>query len=395
MATNAKAAGRRTAIALFLLPFVATCTLAVWGIINWQYPRSDPLGAKSDAAESARLYIVRRPMDPAGWLARAEARYAIGRDASASVLVDAIAIAAMLAPVDPQVLRARMSLALLRGEVVTGLTFAAETAALFPTESREAFSTLRAYANDPAWLPFLEKQLAGGWRAAEPFLLESCQSGAPLGTLLSIAKSVIRRQPLSETTVTCIGKKAIADGQIRAAYWLWLNALAVVPTPIGNVFNGDFERPLSGRLFDWQLNAGGDYREGFAASVRLDDSRGKRNNILVIRFNGRTLRPPVAQQFLALAPGQYLFSYSARELALSAPDSISWTVRCIPATMPATLSEPVVQPISGGWIRKQQNLVIPSGCDGQLLDLELGNRLQLAQGLNGSVLFDDVNIVRK
>lgn len=395
MVVEAFTTGHRPGFALFVLSVVTTCGLAVWGLVNREQLRSVPPVSQSDAAGSARQYITQRPMDSAGWMARADAMYPVARDATAPVVLEAISIAAMLAPMDPQVLRARMVLALLRGETAAGLTLASDIATLFPTESRDAFSTLRAYTNDPAWLPFFDKRLAAGWPAAESFLVDSCQSSAPLGTLLSIAQSIVRRQPLAESTVTCIGRKAVAEGQIPAAYWLWINALATVPTPIGNVFNGDFQRPLAARLFDWQLNAGGDYREGFAAAIRSDDSRGTRNSVLTIRFNGRSLNPPVAQQFLVLAPGHYLLSYSVRELAMSAPGSVDWTVRCVPSASGATLGEPVVRPIGGGWIRKQRNLSIPPGCHGQLLDLDIGNRLQLAQGLRGSVLFDDVNIVRK
>ena len=53
------------------------------------------------------------------------------------------------------------------------------------------------------------------------------------------------------------------------------------------------------------------------------------------------------------------------------------------------------QPLTGGWFNHSHTLVIPEGCDGQLLDLQLGNRLQLALGLQGSVLFDDVSVIRQ
>ena len=307
----------------------------------------------------------------------------------------AIAVAAMLAPVDAQVLRGRALFAMRTGDIAAGLSHAANMAVLFPTESRDAFAILRAHTNDPGWTAFLQNRLASGWSAAESFLLDSCQSGAPLQTLLTIAQPVIRRQPLTDNTIRCIGTKAIAEGQVSTAYWLWINAPATVPSPLGNVFNGDFERPLAGQLFDWHINAGGDYREGFAAAISLDDSRGSRNKVLAIRFNGRPLKPPIAQQFLALAPGHYTLNYNARAIALTAPESIVWALRCVPSRLSPVMTALQKQPFTGGWVNYSQTVVIPVGCDGQLLDLELGNRLQLAQGSLGSVLFDDVNIIRQ
>ena len=388
--------GRRgPVIAVFTLAVVATFTIAVWGIATLSSSRATLTSPGADVLASARAYILDRPMDTAGWMALADSTAQLSTNAVSPITSQAVAIAAVLAPVDPQVLRARMLTALKSGDIVNGLSLAADAAAMFPTESRDAFLILRAYITDAAWPAFFQARLGSGWPAAESFLLDSCQSGASLGTLLAIAQPIIRRQALGENTVTCIGSKAIADGQVPTAYWLWLNGSATVPSPLANVFNGDFERPLATGLFDWRLNPGGDYREGFAAAIRLDDSRGSRNAVLTIRFNGRAMKPPVAQQFLALAPGRYTLSYHAREIALSSPGSITWTVRCVPSTLSPVMATAHKQPATAGWFNYSQALVIPVGCDGQLLDLELGNRLQLAQGLQGSVLFDDVNIVRK
>ena len=122
---------------------------------------------------------------------------------------------------------------------------------------------------------------------------------------------------------------------------------------------------------------------------------GSRNRVLAIKFNGRPLTPPVAQQFLALTPGRYTLSYSIREIALSALGSITWTIRCVPTQPLPVIGATQKQPLTGGWFNHSHTLVIPEGCDGQLLDLQLGNRLQLALGLQGSVLFDDVSVIRQ
>ena len=395
MHSTSRDSRRSPSFALFAIAVAATFGVGVWGIATLSKARVVSTSFGVDVTASAHSYVLERPTDATGWMALADSMAPLSASAVSPITRQAVAIAAAVAPVDPQVLRARMLVALKSGDTVTGLRLAADIAAMFPTESRDAFSILRAYMTDTEWPAFFQERLGSGWPAAESFLLDSCQSGAPLATLLAIAQPVIRRQALSENTINCIGTKAIAEGQVQAAYWVWLNGSATVPSPLPNVFNGDFERPLAARLFDWHVNPGGDYREGFAAAIRSDDSRGSRNTVLTIRFNGRAIKASAAQQFLVLAPGRYTLSYNVREIALSAPGSIIWTLRCVPSTLSPVMAAAQKHPVAAGWFNYSQTLVIPAGCDGQLLDLELGNRLQLAQGLQGSVLFDDVNVVRQ
>ena len=398
MTEQTKQGSRWQKFVIFVLAPFAASLLCFWGFasVTGAHFGDKILAAHVDPFSAARSYIQEHPIDSAGWMAFANsALLAVPGAPPPAAATQALAIAAMLAPVDSQVLRGRALVALLAGDIALGLSHTANMAVLFPTESRDAFTILRSYSNHPVWPGFFQARLASGWTAAESFLLDSCQSGASLDTLLVITQTIIRHQPLAGNTVTCVGTKAIAEGRVSTARWLWINALATVPSPLGNVFNGDFERPLTDQLFDWHVSAGGEYREGFAAGIRLDDSRGSRNKVLAIKFNGRPLTPPVAQQFLALTPGRYTLSYSIREIALSALGSITWTIRCVPTQPLPVIGATQKQPLTGGWFNHSHTLVIPEGCDGQLLDLQLGNRLQLALGLQGSVLFDDVSVIRQ
>jgi hypothetical protein len=384
-------------IVLFLAAF-SVAIVCLWGFAGAvrPYPETNVSRISADASATARSYILRHPTDSTGWLAFAEsALLEVPNGPPPMPATQALSIAATLAPVDAQVLRARALLAIRGGDLTAGLSHAANIAVLFPTESSDAFALLRAYSNHPAWPAFFQHLLDSGWSEAESFLLDSCQSGAALQTLLAVARPVLSRQALTNDTVTCIGTKAIAEGQVSTAYWLWVNAPATVPSPLGNVFNGDFERPVAGQLFDWQINAGGDYREGFAATVSLDDSRGSLNKVLAIRFNGRPLKSPIAQQFLALTPGRFVLSYNVREMGLSAPGAVGWTVRCVPTTTTPGVAPIFRQQAHPGWVRNAQEFVIPEGCTGQLLDVEVENRLQRSTGLRGSVFFDDLSIARR
>ncbi len=377
---------------------VVAASVAAWGLITGALRSSPDVGIDSDAVTGASAYIVRRPLDPVGWLSWAGARGMLTTDALRAAQV--IRTAATLGPVDPQVLRAQAVLAFRQGDVDAGLNRAADLAVMLPTERSDAFATLRSYSGHPDWAGFWNARLNKGWPAVDAFLLDSCQSGASLSTLYSMVRPAVSKQPLDDAAVSCIGNKAIAEGQLPAAHWLWVNAMRTTPKSLGNVFNGDFEQPLAGRLFDWRLAAGGEYREGFSVSVSREDSIGMpgatrtrvNNNVLSVRFNGRALKMPIAQQFLALKPGRYVLAYKSRELGVAVPGRVNWTIRCVPANLTVALGTPKSEPVTGGWTTRVVDVMIPDACTGQLLDLEAGDRLQLLQGFRGTVLFDDISM---
>jgi hypothetical protein len=369
--------------------------ISLWGLAGDRLRPVADVRRDDDAASGALRYLLDRPFDPAGWLAWVgSAAPLAGTTAPPALAVKVVDANRTLAPVDPQVLRAQALVALRKGEIAAGLELVADIAALFPAERGDAFTTLGAYLGDAAWSPFLASRLDRGWAQVDAFVLETCNRGAGFGTLIGLVQQIVRKQPLADDVVACVGNRAIAENAVPAAYWVWLNASRAVPRTLGNVFNGDFELAAAGRLFDWRLSAGGEYREGFVATVRSDDTRGQPSKVLAIRFNGRPLRLPIAQQYLALAPGRYALTYQLRTSSADAPASVGWSLKCVPPTLAPVTGQTVAEQRNGGWISRRQEITIPSGCSGQLLDLEVGNRLQMLQGLQGTILFDDISIVR-
>lgn len=381
----------RFAVVLTAVAAAASLVLTLW-LLSSSRPVSGS-SALPDTSAAARQYILQRPFDPAGWLALAGS--AMGEaapvPASARKIIETSKI---LGPVDPQVVRADALVALRSGNIADGLNLVADIAATFPAEQNDAFTTLRAYVRDPAWEQFVAVRLRRGWLEVDNFVAHACAAGTSLADLLILVQQVARVQPLRDDVVSCVGNRAIAQNSVPTAYWVWLNASRSVPKSLGNVFNGDFELPLAQRLFDWRLAAGGEYREGFAATVRNDDSQSGHGSVLAIRFNRRPLRLPIAQQFLALAPGRYSLSYSMRESGMNTAGAVSWTVKCIPSSESLTLSTATTRQNSDGWQTRRQEISIPPSCTGQVLDLEVGTRLQMLQGLQGTVTFDDISIVR-
>lgn len=379
-------AGILTAVAA-----LAGVLVLAWTLLSYRSPAVS--NAASDPATSARQYILARPFDPAGWLALAGSTMN-GTTAVPATARKIIESSAVLGPVDPQVLRAQALMALRGGNAASGLELVADLAGLFPAERNDAFATLNAYVRDPAWERFIAVRLRRGWPEVDDFVAHACTANTSLPDLLVLVQQVVRVQPLRDDVVSCVGNRAIAQNAVPTAYWVWLNASRNVPKSLGNVFNGDFELPPAQRLFDWRLAAGGEYREGFSAAIRHDDSQSGHGSVLAIRFNRRPLRLPIAQQFLALAPGRYSLTYSLRETGVNAPGAVSWTVRCVPPSESLVLGAATSQKNADGWQIRRQEISIPPACTGQVLDLEVGTRLQMLQGLQGTVMFDDISIVR-
>lgn len=379
--------------AAILTASAATFSLlvTVWMLASYRTP--DTSSTPADNATATRQYILQRPFDPAGWLALAGSTMG-NAPTIPSVARKIIESSQVLGPVDPQVLRARALVALRSGNVSSGLEQVANIATLFPAERGDAFATMKTYVRDPVWEPFIGARLRRGWPEVDDFVAQTCASDTSLADLLTLVQQVTRVQPLRDDVVSCVGNRAIAQNSVPTAYWVWLNASRNVPKSLGNVFNGDFELPAAQRLFDWRLAAGGEYREGFSASIRPDDARSGHGSILSIRFNRRPLRLPIAQQFLALAPGRYSLTYSLRETGVSAPGAVAWTIKCVPPTETPAMSVATTRASTDGWSIRRQEVTIPPSCTGQVLDLEVGTRLQMLQGLQGTVMFDDISIVR-
>jgi len=343
----------------------------------------------------ARAYLQARPLDPAGWLAATGA--SLGKRATPDARdLEVIAAARELAPHDPQVMRADAHLAFAAGDVATGLERTADIALMLPTESDAAYATIAARAEHPAFAEFIARRTAARWAGLNPLLLHACRSQSPLATVVRVASQIYAKQPLSDEVVTCIGERAISAGDMATARTVWLNGSERLPRTIAHVFNGDFELPGAGRLFDWRISVGGEYREGFVTGVRAEGSGARINRLLSVRFNRRPIRSGIALQYLALEPGRYALSYRMRG-STQPPAQLAWAVSCLPGKPGVTVTQSPETTEAAGedWLRKRSDLVVPPACAGQQLELVVADKLQTLRGLAGELALDDISIVRK
>lgn len=377
--------------------FATVCALgALAGIIFWgaatrYFQAPDDRDAVS-APMAPLAYLRLRPLDSAGYLALSESVTQGNADGAMRLRTHALGAAAVLAPVDPQVIRADAALALARGDIRSGLDKAARLAAISPMDQADAFRVLASYVTHAAWGDFVAARLTAGWDVSDQFLLKLCNDAQLTQYAFAVAAQFARFRPLSPAASQCAENRAVASGDVQGAYRLRLSAAKTLPARIGFVFNGDFELPLSGSVFDWTIDPGGEYREGFVAVIRPDIGFAGSNKAFSLRFTGRPIRSLMAQQHLALGPGKYYLSYVSKQTVQPANNSPAWTLRCVGNGAPLNVDSWVDTDASGGWIRHRVPFSVGVNCSGQLLSLEPKSKLSSLEGIKGTLVIDDVRV---
>jgi hypothetical protein len=353
----------------------------------------DDRGSPSEQESFAPLaYLKLRPFDSAGYLALSESSGQGAADGALRLRSHAVSAAALLAPVDPQVIRAQAALAFARGDVRVGLDKTARLAAISPMDQADAFSVLAAHVAHPAWPDFAAARLSAGWEVSDQFLLKLCNEPQLTRYAFSVAAQFVRFRPLSPAASHCVENRAIASGDILGAYRLRLSAARSLPSRIGFVFNGEFELPVSGSRFDWTIEPGGEYREGFVAAIRPDGGPGGLGKALHVRFTGRPVQSPIVQQYLALPVGQYRLSYLSQQTAQSSTNYAVWKLKCAANDTPLITETWSSSAAASGWTKSEAPFSVGVNCPGQVLSLEAKSRLAALEGMRGTLLVDNVRV---
>lgn len=304
--------------------------------------------------------------------------------------------AVKLAPVDPQVRRAAALLLAGRGDQRGALELLGTLAQSDGTEADAALSALLPLVGSVEFDAYVDDSLRLQRPIVDALLLRACQGSVDIARLAAFTQRVVRIRPLPSPIISCIGERAIASNLVPFAHWLWLNGSADLPKNIAFVTNGDFESPSPPPLFAWKISPGGEYRDGYSARIRKSDTSPERGHVLVIRFNGRSLNPPIAEQVLALPEGDYTLEYHANDQSSRASgNSLHWQVLCLDRRRALPGGDRRTAPSVGGWTLVSVDFAVPADCSGQILSLYPGNRLEAATGARGEIAFDDIRIRRR
>ena len=380
--------------------FAAICLIGLVAgtvfLLNvWRFVSSPDERDTTPVSPAPLDYVKTRPLDAIGYLAFSESLAGKGSEASLALQTRALGAAAFLAPTDPQVIRAEAAFAFSQGDVRATLDSLARLAALSPRDRAVAFDALSKFVTHPAWQDFAAARLKAGWNEADEFLIALCNRQSTTGYSLAVATHFARYRPISPGALHCVERRAIASGQVQLAYQLRLNGAKTLPSRIGYVFNGDFELPPSGSAFDWAVESGGEYREGFVAAISPEMGSDQLTRVLNVRFTRRPIRSPIARQVLALPTAQYQLSYLSKLAVPMAEKALVWTLTCVDSGTSVIVEKWSDASEKGGWTRHSVPFVVSDKCPGQLLSLDPKSKLVALEGLQGTLLIDDVRVEKR
>jgi hypothetical protein len=180
------------------------------------------------------------------------------------------------------------------------------------------------------------------------------------------------------------------EGQWIEAYYAWLDALdESALQALGNVFNGDFERPLSNEGFGWHFSQ--------PRGIEIDavpTYGAEGDQALRVVFSGQRVRFRHLYQPLLLSPGTYQLIGNARLDNLETALGLQWAVYCLaPAQQQLATSERFLG--ASFWHRFDFSFEVPEeACTVQLLRLELLGRAPADFEARGVAWFDSLAIER-
>lgn len=348
-----------------------------------------------NATSSSTRFISDHPFDAAGYVAVA----ATADDSvAATVRRAALSSALFLAPMDPAILDLLANAELQDGNPVKALSAWANLAAVSPAHRPYAFAAFDRLVEQPAWTEFLEQSHTPTlWAVLAKYASHSCVNNARIvarsAKLLALSAPHV---PIDPQALHCIERRLVADGRSDLAYSYRLVFTPGLPKQVGYVFNGDFELNPSGSVFDWTLGKGGEYRDGFVAALRPDPDAGSATSrVLSVRFTGRPIRGPIAEQTLALPSGHFALRYRMRASGFSDFPPPKWAIRCTDSDASILPPAPLATSDNGAWSALEYAFAVPPACRSLTLRLEPTNKLSALHGLQGTVLFDDLAITRR
>jgi hypothetical protein len=253
------------------------------------------------------------------------------------------------------------------------------------------YPLLQGLAATPESRPALVARLRASppWRPA--FLARLAREVPAVGPVAPLYAALRARPPgLRPAEASAWLDRLMRDGWWTSAYVAWAGSLpADRRTSLGNVYNGDFELPLSDQGFDW--------RRRRIAGARVE--RGQTNGMggghaLEVGFSHRRVPFRHLQQALALPPGDYRLEGRVKTEALATERGLAWFIACADPGVVLAQSDPVSG--TAKWHEFTVDFTVPArDCGGQWLSLRLPSRIAAEERIGGTAWFDDITIKRQ
>jgi hypothetical protein len=174
------------------------------------------------------------------------------------------------------------------------------------------------------------------------------------------------------------------------AYFIWLDLLSKDSLlKVKNVFDGGFDLPPKGHVFDWNFN----FRK--TARIEVGPRSGKNNDIaLRLDFFNDKEGGYYAYQVLRLSPDTYEMNFDVQVEDLKSSTGVVWRLICVESRNFIGQSSAVTD--KGPWETRQFEFTVPGqDCATQFLSLEVKGSAVLDQVITGRLSFDNLDIKTK
>lgn len=186
--------------------------------------------------------------------------------------------------------------------------------------------------------------------------------------------------------------RLLREGLYESAYFIWLQDLH--PSELSRLpllYNGNFESRQSNNSFNWLLSSTS------GADTRILHNRNTNNRYLQIDFGGARVPYRHTSKILLMTPGNYRLSGSRILKYLDGPRGLVWRIVCLSRDGHKLLAESeLMRGHYPNWKDFSMDFLIPeSACEAQKLYLSTAARNSAESILSGSILFDNLTIVRQ
>ena len=180
--------------------------------------------------------------------------------------------------------------------------------------------------------------------------------------------------------------RLIRDGDFEQAYAAWQRTLPSVLAAEIYPFNRDFELPIDGLPFNWNLDTSP------GAEIRIVPFNGGARGLLV-DFASSNVFFASAKQLMMLPAGDYTFAGKAKSEQLITSRGLWWHIFCAKAGG-ETLSHSELVSGTMPWTDFAVKFHVPDECRAQWLVLELPARTESERKISGQVWYRDLTIAR-
>jgi hypothetical protein len=179
--------------------------------------------------------------------------------------------------------------------------------------------------------------------------------------------------------------RLVKDENFELAYQTWYATLPPQQrTEMTYPFNRDFQFPLDGLPFNWNLEAIA------GADIQVVDSGKKR--ALLVEFSGARVRFANVKQFMLLPAGDYSFGGRVKTAELRTSRGLWWRIFCA-NTSANTIANTELVSGTMPWTDFTVKFQVPAtDCGAQWLQLELPARIEPELRIEGQVWYQDLRI---